>query len=73
MNACVYAKQKINMALTEFFNNCCQTHNLGRAFILIEHNSSEANGQIIHYHEVLAARLIKRTVVMLQKNVTELS
>ena len=61
------------MALTEFFNNCCQIHKLGRAFVLIEHNSSEANGQIVQYHKVLAARLFKRTVGMLQKNVTELS
>lgn len=60
------------MALTEFFNNCCQTHKLGRAFILIEHNSSEANGQIIQYHEVLAARLIKRTVAMLQTSLNYL-
>ena len=56
------------LLLTEFFNNCCQTQKVGRAFMLTKHNSSEANGLIVQYHEVLKALKI---VVILQKHIVQ--
>ena len=48
---CQFNAGDISLRLTELFNNYCQT--LGKAFILIEGNSSKANGLIVQYHEVL--------------------
>ena len=54
----------ISLLLTEFFNNCCQTQKVGRTFILTKHNSSEARGLMVQYHEFLKAL---RIVVIVEK------